>query len=171
MQQPQANEYRPFFQRYIDLVPEGDIIETLRQQAKEAVTFFTSLPADKHDYRYAPGKWSIKQVLMHIIDTERVMSYRTLVAARGDTTTVLHGMDENLYAETAPYSDRTMVDILDEFSAVRASTIYLFANISIEQSVQKASNSDGSYFTPSALAYILAGHLLHHTRVIQARYL
>lgn len=171
MQQPQANEYRPFFQRYIDLVPEGDIIETLRQQAKEAVTFFTSLPADKHDYRYAQGKWSIKQVLMHIIDTERVMSYRALVAARGDTTTVLHGMDENLYAETAPYSGRTMEEILDEFSAVRASTIYLFANTSIEQSVQQANNSDGSYFTTRALAYIIAGHLLHHLGIIKERYL
>lgn len=171
MQQPQANEYRPFFQRYIDLVPQSDIIETLRQQAKEAVTFFTSLPADKHDYRYAEGKWSIKQVLMHIIDTERVMSYRALVAARGDTNTVLHGMDENLYAETAPYSGRTMEEILDEFSVVRASTIHLFANTSIEQSLQQANNSDGSYFTPGALAYIIAGHLLHHLSIIKERYL
>lgn len=171
MWQPQANEYRPFFQRYIDLVPDGDIINTLKQQAKETITFFATLPADKHDYRYAEGKWSIKQVLMHIIDTERVMSYRALVAARGDKTTVLHGMDENLYAETAPYTERTMEEILDEFNAVRASTIHLFANISTEQSVQKANNSDGSYFTPRSLAYIIAGHLLHHLSIVKERYL
>lgn len=171
MQQPQPTEYRPYFQRYIDLVPHGDIIDVLKLQATEATSFFATLPTDKHDYRYADGKWSIKQVLMHIIDTERVMSYRALVAARGDTTTVLYGMDENLYAETAPYADRTMSDLLEEFNAVRAATIHLLANITEQQTVQPVNNTDGTYFTPRALAYIIAGHLLHHTQVIKDRYL
>ncbi len=171
MQQPQSTEYRPFFQRYIDLVPQGDIIDMLKQQAKEVTDFFTTLPADKHDYRYADGKWSIKQVLMHITDTERVMSYRALVAARGDNTTILHNMEENLYANSSPYTGRTMDDILEEFNIVRASTIKLLANITEQQSVQRANNADGTYFTTRALAYIIAGHLLHHIQVIKDRYL
>jgi len=171
MKQPQSAEYRPYFQRYIDLVPQGDIIEVLRQQAEEATAFFSALPADKHDYRYADGKWSIKQVLMHITDTERVMSYRALVAARGDNTTILHNMDENLYANASPYATRTMDDILEEFNVVRASTIKLLANITEEQSIQPANNTDGTYFTPRALAYIIAGHLLHHIQVIKERYM
>lgn len=171
MQQPQPAEYRPFFQRYIDLVPQGDIIEILKQQAEEATRFFKSIPTGKHDYRYADGKWSIKQVIMHITDTERVMSYRALVAARGDTATVLYGMDENLYAETAPYTGRAVEDLLDEFNAVRAATIHLLANITDEQTMQAAHNTDGTSITPRALAYIIAGHLLHHIQVIKERYL
>lgn len=171
MQQPQPTEYRPFFQRYIDKVPPGDIIETLRLQTIDATAFFKSIPAGKHDYRYADGKWSIKQVLMHLADTERVMSYRALVAARGDTTTVLCGMDENLYAETTPYTGRTMDDLLDEFNAVRLATIHLLGNITDEQSIHPAHNTDGTPITPRALAYIIAGHLLHHIHVIKDRYL
>mgnify|MGYP002400687698 CR=1 FL=1 len=171
MQPPLSAEYRPYFQRYIDLVPQGDIIDVLKQQAKEVTDFFTTLPADIHDYRYADGKWSIKQVLLHITDTERVMSYRALVAARGDMGAILSSMDENLYAENAPYTGRTMDDILEEFAAVRAATLHLLANITEQQSVQRANNSDGTYFTTRALAYIIAGHLLHHIQVIKDRYL
>jgi uncharacterized damage-inducible protein DinB len=171
MQPPLSAEYRPYFQRYIDLVPQGDIIDVLKQQAKEVTDFFTTLPADIHDYRYADGKWSIKQVLLHITDTERVMSYRALVAARGDMGAILSSMDENLYAENAPYTGRTMGDILEEFAGVRAATLHLLANITEQQSVQRANNADGTYFTTRALAYIIAGHLLHHIQVIKDRYL
>lgn len=171
MQRPLPGEYRPFFQRYIDLVPDGDIINILGQQAYELVMFFKELPAEKHDYRYANGKWSIKQLLMHIIDTERVMSYRTLVAARGDAGTILCGMDENLYAEAAPYADRIMEEILDEFMMVRKSTIHLLANISEEQSLLTARNTDNTMFTARSLAYIIAGHPLHHVNIVRERYL
>lgn len=171
MQQPLPAEYRPYFQRYIDLVPQGDIMDVLKQQAEEARAFFTAMPAEKHDYRYAEGKWSIKQVLMHITDTERVMSYRALVAARGDRTTILYNMDENQYADASPYTGRTMDDIVEEFNMVRGSTIKLLVNITEQQSVQPAYNADGTYFTSRALAYIIAGHLLHHKQVIKERYL
>lgn len=171
MQRPLPGEYRSYFQRYIDLVPEGDIISVLRQQALELATFFTGLPAEKYNYRYAPGKWSVKQVLMHITDTERVMCYRALVAARGDAATILCSMDENLYAETAPYADRTIEDILDEFNAVRKATIHLLVNMTEEQSLFTAQNSDETAFTARSLAYIIAGHPLHHVNIIRERYL
>lgn len=171
MKRPLPAEYRPYFQRYIDLVPDGDIVDILATQQDDVVQFFSSLPADRHDYRYAEGKWSIKQVLMHIVDTERVMSYRALVAARGDVTTVLYGMDENLYAENAPYPGRPMQDILEEFSSVRRASVKLFAHLTAEQSTAPAQNQDGTYFTPRALAYIIAGHIPHHINVIKERYL
>lgn len=171
MQQPTTTECRSYFFKYINLVAEGDIIDILLQQADETREFFNNIPADRHDYRYAEDKWSVKQVLMHIIDTERVMNYRALVAARGDTDTKLYNMDENLYADTASYAGRTMQDILEEFSAVRTATVKLFANVNPAQSEQPAYNLDGSHFTTRALAYIIAGHLLHHLNIIKERYL
>lgn len=171
MQRPLTSEYRPFFQRYIDLVPDEDIVEVLRQQKNMVATFLSSLPADKHDFRYAEGKWSIKQVLMHIIDTERVMSYRALVAARGDNDAILCSMDENKYAEACPYSGRSMESIIDEFNAMRVATIYLLENVTDAQSTLTARNTDGTTFSTRSLAYIIAGHLLHHMHIVRERYL
>lgn len=170
MQKPMPGEYRPYAQLYMDQVPEGDITEILQQTKVDTIRFFKSLPVEKHTYSYAPGKWTVKQVLLHIIDTERVLSYRALVGARGDTHTVIHSMNENLYADNATAANRTMEDLLEEFEAVRNASQQLFRHVSDEESVLRTNNYDGTYFTPRSLAYFIAGHGLHHIRVLKERY-
>jgi hypothetical protein len=170
MQRPLATEYNPYFQGYIDLVEAGDFAVLLNSNTAKAIQLFESIPSDKHNYRYAAGKWSVKEVLMHLIDTERVMSYRSLVAARGDSETPLHPMDENMYARNVDVSARSMESLLREFLAVRTATELLLTNLTDAQS-QLPGNAMGRIFTPRALGYIMIGHVKHHIGVIQDRYL
>ncbi len=170
MEKPLEGEYNPYFDRYINLVPAGDFHELLKANSDKAVRFFENIPPEKHDYRYANNKWSIKESLMHIIDTERVMSYRALVAIRADGTTVLCNMDENHYAAHSDVSGRSLTSLLAEFAAVRSATISLYDHITDEQSMFKAKGA--SYpFTARALGYIMIGHAEHHFNVIAQRYL
>ena len=170
MQRPSAEEYKPYAQKYIDLVPGGDIRHILQGNKEDVTRFFLGLPADKHNHSYAPGKWTVKQVLLHMTDVERVLCYRALVGARGDTQTIIHNMDENLYATNAPVSGRTIQDLLEEFAAVRDASQQLFRYISEEESTRCTTNHDGTYFTPRSLAYFIVGHGLHHINIIKERY-
>ncbi len=170
MQKPAANEHNPYFSRYISLVDDGEYINLLNTNTIETNKFFSQLPTDKHNYRYADGKWTVKEVLMHIMDTERVMSYRALVAARGDHASVLPLMDENHYADNVDVTNRTMEDLLEEFNAIRTATLKLFANITDEQSMRTA-NANGTPTTARAIAYVVIGHVIHHLNVLQERYL
>lgn len=172
MQKPLEGEYNPYFKKYIDLVPEGDFLFLLKQNLNEAVSFFESIPFEKHNYQYAVGKWTIKEVLMHIMDTERVMSYRALVSARADKTTILYTMDEDLYAAAANVniSRRTMEDLLIELKAIRVATEKLYENITENQSKFLASGLTHP-ISARALGYIMIGHVLHHLNVVKERYL
>jgi uncharacterized damage-inducible protein DinB len=169
MQRPEANEYRAAYQKYFDLIPNGDYIDMLEQNKIETVGFFDSIPPQKHDYRYAEGKWSIKEVLMHIIDTERVFTYRALAAARGDAAPV-YRMDEELYAANVDVSDRTTGDLISEFKAVRKATEFLFRNMTDEQS-KRFCNVVTHPMSARAIAYFIIGHVLHHVGVVRSRYL
>ena len=169
MQKPQEGEYRPYFDRYISLIDEGDMTTILQENLKTGVDFFSSLPEHKHNYRYAEGKWTPKEVVMHLTDTERVMSYRALVAARGDSQTPLHSMDENLYAANVDVSNRTMDSLIQELAAVRAATIALYAHMTDAES-QLMGNNMGHNITPRALGYIMAGHVVHHINITKERY-
>jgi hypothetical protein len=133
MQKPLADEYAAGYQMYFDLVPEGDYLGLLKQNSIATVTFFEGIPDEKLDYRYAEGKWTIKEVFMHIIDTERVFSYRGLVAARGDASPH-YRMDEELYARSVDVSQRRRQSLISEFQAVGASTEQLYEHITDEQS-------------------------------------
>ncbi|MBN9485109.1 MAG: DinB family protein [Bacteroidetes bacterium] len=170
MHKPHPGEYNSYFKRYLDLVPDGNFIDQLKDNTRAVVTFFESLPLEKHAYSYAPGKWTVKQVLLHLVDTERVMSYRALAAARGDERSLLPGMDENLYAANATADNRSMDDILGEFNAVRLATLKLFENVTNEQSEQTA-NIASHLTTTRALGYIIIGHAMHHLKILQDRYL
>lgn len=170
MEKPSKDEYNPFFETYIKLVEAGDFTDLLRTNHKKIIDFFQSIPASEHDYAYAPGKWTIKQVALHITDTERVMQYRALTIARGDLESDLPGMDENQFAIEANTEGRSLDDILNEFSAVRQSTELLFAQISEKQSIY-VGKANGHPATPRALGYIILGHPLHHLNVIKERYL
>ncbi len=111
MQKPQPEEYNPYFDRYISLVPDGVFIEVLKANSLLASEFFGTLSPEKHDFRYAAGKWSPKEILLHLIDTEKVMNYRALAAARRDVNIVLPNMDEDLYAKSAGADNRSMVTL------------------------------------------------------------
>jgi uncharacterized damage-inducible protein DinB len=170
MQKPLTGEYNPYLQRYIDLIPAGNIGELYKKHTSDTLHFFESIPAEKHNYRYADDKWTVKEVLMHMLDTERVMSYRAFVAARKDTQTVLYYMDENAYAANVDVSRRTMEDLLEEFRGIRTATIKLLINLSEEQSAFKVKNMEHS-LSARAMAYVMLGHMQHHVNVIKERYL
>jgi len=170
MQKPAANEYDPYFQRYIDLVPEGDIQQLMLENKESTSRFFRNIPADKYDYRYAPRKWTIKEVLMHIVDTERVMAYRAFVAARGDNDTVLYRMDENKYAAAVDVTKRSMDDIIAEFEAVRGATAFIYHNLSEDESKFMA-RGEKHPCTARGLSYIMIGHIEHHLNIISERYI
>ncbi|MCB0696964.1 MAG: DinB family protein [Chitinophagaceae bacterium] len=171
MQRPDSNEYKPFAERYIQLVPEGNFMELYRQNTNDAIAFFSNLPANKHEYRYAEGKWTLKEMLMHIADTERVMNYRALTGIRGDRAAIMYDMDQDLYAAGADVSGRTWDDILEEFAAVRTTGLKLFGHITSEQSRAVIHMIDGGTFTVRALGYINIGHMMHHMNIINERYL
>ena len=170
MERPEANEYHANYQKYFDLVPAGDYMEILRQNSVDSAAFFGSIPPHRHGYKYAEGKWTIKEVLMHIIDTERVFSYRALAAARGDSETPVYRMDEELYARNVDVTDRTMSDLLSEFKTVRKATEYLFENLTDSQS-QRWCNVVTHPMTARAIGYFLIGHVQHHIGVVRDRYL
>jgi uncharacterized damage-inducible protein DinB len=170
MQRPLEGEYNPYYQRYIDLVSEGTFSEIFAQTTSEAISFFENIPSTKHNYRYAENKWTIKDVFMHIIDTERVMAYRALVVARGDTKSVLPYMEEDEYAANVDVTNRPMESLIAEFRALRTASQLLLESLTAEQS-QRVGIASGHAITPRALAYIMTGHILHHNNVIQSRYL
>lgn len=169
MKRPLQGEFNPFFQRYIDLVPEGSFQDVLNENTRIILDFFQNIPSKKHEYRYEEGKWSIKEILIHIIDTERVMSYRALVAARGDAS-ALPGFDENTYVQNVDVSQRTLESLLEEFQSVRNATTHFFSHINEAQSIFEG-NASNHATTARALGYISVGHVLHHINVVKERYL
>ncbi len=169
MNRPEPEEHNPYFTRYISLVPDGDYMQLLKTNSADIVNFFSKIPEGKHNYRYAEGKWSIKEILMHITDTERVMMYRALVAARGDNTSILCNMEEDIYAANVNVNNRTLESILSEFSSLRTSTEVFFENLSDEASKFRA-KTETHPITARTVGYLLIGHPIHHIKTIKDRY-
>jgi len=170
MQKPSSDEYATTYQKYFDLVSEGDYLRLLGQNSIEMINFFENIPDEKLGYKYAEDKWTVKEVLMHIIDTERVFSYRGLVAARGDDTTQIYRMDEELYARNVDVSDRSLQSLIEEFRAVRTSTERLFENLTDAKSKLRC-NIVTHPMTARAIGYFMIGHTKHHLGIIKERYL
>lgn len=170
MQRPAQDEYDPYFRRYIDLVAGDDFSRLLEQNTAEVIQLFSSIPPGKHEYAYAEGKWTVKQLLLHITDTERVFTYRAFVGARGDNQTLLQSFDDNLYAVNAQANSRSMESLLHEFKAVRSTARILFEHLNESQSKFRA-NAGKYAITPRALGYIMIGHVQHHLAVLRERYL
>lgn len=166
---PQPSDAAPYFQRYIDLVPDGDIVQLLTQAKAVMTALLQSLPPDKWDFRYAAGKWSIREMLLHIIDTERIFTYRALRIARNDQTP-LPGFEQDDYVTFSNASNRSWSSLISEYLAVREASIQLFKNFTPEmwQHTGTASNNNVSVL---ALAYMTAGHELHHLNVLKDKYL
>lgn len=169
MQRPAVDEYAPGYQKYFDLVPPGDFPTLLQLNSTETANFFNNIPDEKLDYRYAEGKWSVKEVLLHLIDTERVFSCRALAAARGDSS-LHYRMDEELYSRNADVTQRSRESLIDEFNAVRKSTRLLLEQVTEAQSTLQC-NIATHPMTTRAIGFFLIGHVLHHRSVVEQRYL
>ncbi|WP_426450952.1 DinB family protein [Paenibacillus sp. S-38] len=166
---PEQNEYNAFYAGYISQVPEGDVSLHLTEQLGKTARLVAGLTETQALHRYAEDKWSIKEVLGHIADTERVMSYRLLRVARGDTT-ALPGFDQDLFIRGASFDEWPLQRLADELAAVRQSTLSLISGLSSADWLREGTAS-GYPVSARALAYIIAGHELHHLRIIQERYI
>lgn len=169
MPRPVAGEYAPHFEHYIKLVEGDNVNEIITAHSARLGDFYNKLPEDKADYAYSAGKWSIKEVVQHVIDTERIFSYRLLRIARNDKT-ALPGFDENAFALNAPTAGRSLRSLLDEFNAVRVSSEYLLHSLD-QQQLQYKGTSSGYPTTANVFAFVIYGHLLHHRNILTERYL
>jgi hypothetical protein len=166
---PQPGEYAAHFGDYISLVEAMDLIEALDKGKKGLIAFLSAIPADKFDYRYAEGKWSVREIIIHILDVERIFAYRVLRFSRNDRTP-LAGFDDDDYIAESNASERSIQSIIAEFSAQRDSTIELFRNISPEMSL-RSGIANGKEISVRALGYTIPGHEIQHMKVIKERYL
>lgn len=169
MQTPNTAEYSPYYSTYIKNVPDGNLIQTLQAVHQKTQLILRDVAEDKGNYAYAEGKWTTKQVLQHLIDTERIMAYRALRIGRGDTTPVM-GFDENLFANNAKVSHLRIEELVGEWYMLRLTTIQLFSRFTEEES-QRVGTANGEAVSVRALAYIIVGHEIHHIAVLQERYL
>ncbi len=166
---PKTNEYDPYYSTYVDKVEvDGPILELLETQQAEIQGLVTTIDDERGNHRYAEGKWSIKEVIGHLVDTERVFSYRALCFARGEGQP-LPGMDQDEFVAGGGFDDRHIQDLADEYQALRRSTIALFNGFSERQLVRRGVAS-GCEFTTRATAYIIGGHERHHLMVLRERY-
>ena len=166
---PDRTEAAPYYFTYIDQVGEGDVRDLLDTQAVEATAFFGTISEDLSTRRYAPDKWTIRQVISHVNDAERLFVFRALWFARGFDAP-LPSFDQNVAIATAAADARSWGDHVDEFRAIRAATVPLFRSLPDEAWTRRGVAS-GNPFTVQALAYIVAGHVAHHVRLLRERYL
>jgi uncharacterized damage-inducible protein DinB len=169
LQRPTENEYPEYYQPYIKQVPNGELIQILQENLLAVITLFKGLTEEETNLRYAPGKWSVKEVLGHIIDTERIMTYRLLRVSRGDQTS-LPGFNETDYVQAAQTHNLSMESILEDFKAARNAAITLIKNTP-EKAWVNNGNANGMEITTRAIAYIIAGHEMHHRKIVEDRYL
>jgi uncharacterized damage-inducible protein DinB len=166
---PTPPEFAPFYAGYVASVPEGDVLQTLTQQTDDLRSLLTPLPAATWRHRYAPGKWSVAEVLGHICDAERILAYRALRFARGDRTP-LPGFEENDYVPMGRFDERDPHSLLAEFEMVRHATLALFRHLP-EDVPERIGNANGANVSVRALLYIITGHQRHHARILAERYL
>ena len=167
---PKPGEYADFAITYINNLPDDiNLIDHMIQNLKDIIELFVSIPNDKYIYRYAEDKWTIKEVLLHIIDTERVLAYRALAYAR-DSETVLPGFHENVYAKNSNANNRSATDLLDELKTVRLSTISLYKSFTHEQFAIICKTTE-SNLSLAATAFFILGHSIHHLNILREKYL
>jgi hypothetical protein len=166
---PQSGDYAPYYDRYISLVPGNDILAALEDQRREMLLLLCGRAEADGDIRYVPDKWSLKEVLGHVNDTERIMSYRALRISRGDATPI-EGYEQDDYVRNGPFARRPLADLIEDYIAVRRATVSLFRNLD-EPAWTRRGVANKNEVTVQALAYIIAGHELHHRRILEEKYL
>jgi hypothetical protein len=164
-----STEYASYYSKYVDLVPEGDLTSILLQQMNETVDIVKGLTEQQAHFSYGVGKWSIKEVIGHISDTERIMGYRLLSFARGEKAE-LPGYDDNEYVRNAYFNSLSLQDILDNFKITRESTLQLIKSLPNEAYLRRG-KANGSEVSVRAIICIIAGHELHHRKLIKERYI
>lgn len=164
----ERSEYADFYAGYVEVVPDGDVRALLRAQGVELQDTLAGTPEARAGHRYAAGKWSIREVVGHLVDAERIFTYRALRIARGDLTP-LPGFDENAYVITAGSDARTMRDLLAEMGAVRSASVALFDSLP-EEAWTRMGTASGNPISVRALAWITVGHVSHHLRILRERY-
>jgi DinB superfamily len=169
MPKPLPQTYLAYFETYVNQVPEDDLYTAFENQLPIIQSFLAAVPAQKQTFAYAPGKWTLKEMLLHIIDTERIFSYRALCIARGEKNSLL-GFDEDAYASHSNANDRSWDSLVEEFLAVRQSTILLFKSFSNE-AMQKSGLANNNPLTVISAGFIILGHFYHHKGVAVERYL
>ncbi len=165
---PEVSEYPTFYAGYVASVPGDDVVGVLQRFGEEAAEVLASIPEERGDHRYAEGKWSVRTLIGHVIDAERIFTYRALRLARGDSTP-LPGFDENAFARTAGSDERSVASLADEFAHVRASTVRMYASFPGDAWTRAGTVNNG-HVTVRALGYITAGHAAHHLRILRERY-
>jgi hypothetical protein len=166
---PAASEYAEYYGRYVALVPDGDILETLRDQLGATLSMLQSVPEGREAYRYAEGKWSIREVVGHVLDTERVFAYRALEMARSEGVD-LPGMDQDGWAAASNAADRPLGWLAEEWAAVRRANVHMFASFD-ETMGARVGIASGNAFTVRSFPWIIAGHELWHRRLLERDYL
>lgn len=166
---PTDAEYPDFYSGYIALVPDGDVIKFLKKQKRMFTGLIDSIPEEQLLYRYAEGKWTIKQIVGHVIDTERIMAYRALVFSRGERQPI-PGFNENEYVGRASFNQKDVQDLIQEFAKLRESNLALIQNLNGDM-IERKGNANDFFFSVRAIVYIIAGHVEHHINVIKSKYL
>jgi hypothetical protein len=168
-QRPAPEEFGAHFGKYIEIVPDGSIVDILAGYLKSTAEFLSDIPQAKGEYRYEPGKWSLKQVIGHISDTERVMSYRLLRIARGDSTP-LPGFDQDAYVSNVDFDAYSLSDLIEDYISVRRATLTLVRGLA-DDAWSRMGTASSAPMSARALAYVIAGHELHHLRILKEKYL
>jgi uncharacterized damage-inducible protein DinB len=169
MPRPTTNDYSPFYHNYVMNVQDDDLHKGFENQFRVLDSFLSSIPEAKADHTYAEGKWTVKQLLQHMIDAERIFTHRALWFAR-QSAAPLSGFDENEYAAIADVSKRTIQSLSEEFRAVRKSSEHLFNSFSWKE-LNTSGMANNDSITVNALGFVTLGHFLHHKRILEERYL
>jgi len=168
MERPSENEYAPFYQKYVSLIPNGNILEVMEKQNEQFCEFLAQFDEERADYRYAKDKWSIKEVIAHLIDVELVFMYRAFRFSRNDKAS-LHGFDQDEFISNGDFSKLTLSELVEQFYHMRKAAIPMFSSFTKKMWIRKGTASDNS-FSVRAIAYIMVGHVIHHMRVIHQKY-
>ncbi|WP_420581025.1 DinB family protein [Reichenbachiella sp.] len=166
---PESNEYHDFFAGYVSQVGNDNVLERIKSQKDEFIQFIKAIPDDRYNYAYAEGKWTVKQLLRHIIDAERMFGYRAMSIARGEKAK-LPGFDDHLYVEMADDSKNSIEEMLKEFEVLREGHIQMILNFT-SQATERIGNANGTDVSVRAIIYIIVGHVAHHKQIITERYL
>jgi uncharacterized damage-inducible protein DinB len=169
IRKPDETEYLPYYGKYISLVPEGHILALLSSQLDETLALLASIPESQAGFRYAPDKWSIRELVGHVIDSERIFAYRALRFARNDLTP-LSGYEQDDYITNASFDHYPLSELAEEFASVRRSTLFMLKHLDEEAWTRRGVASENEV-SVRALAYIIAGHELHHRGILRDRYL
>jgi hypothetical protein len=168
LSRPAADEYLAYYDRYVTLVPEGNLVDLLLEQQLETIGMLRRVDDERGLHAYAPGKWTIKEVIGHLCDAERVFAYRALRFARSDAQSVA-GFDENAYVPAGRFNERRIGGLIDEFQSIRAATVHVFRYLA-EEDWARRGIANGHPISVRALGFVIAGHELHHAKLLRERY-